>query len=91
VTFSFRFDLEKIKSPSGVAGSSRMRSGSFSAARRTFDVCSFHQCLMLARPPSLLRCMSLLMAQMRSAGCIRQCPLSGVTRKTCARAECFSV
>ena len=36
---------------SGVAGSSRMRSGSFAAARRTFDVCAFHQCLMLARPP----------------------------------------
>ena len=38
-----------------------------------------------------VQCMSLLLAQMRSADVIEQCPLSGVTRKTCARAECFSV
>src|SRR6202022_2999512 len=39
---------------------------------------------------SLVR-VSPFMAQMRSADCIEQCPLSGATRKTFARNEFFSV
>jgi hypothetical protein len=33
----------------------------------------------------------LVLAQMRSADCLGQCPLSGVTRKTFAHTEFFSV
>jgi hypothetical protein len=39
----------------------------------------------------LLQCMSPVMAQMRSADCIEQRPLSGVMQKTFAQAEFFSV
>jgi hypothetical protein len=39
--------------------------------------------------PVMLRCMSLLLARLRHANCIERCPLSGVTRKTCAHAEFF--
>jgi hypothetical protein len=39
----------------------------------------------------LLRCMSLFLALLRHADCIEQCPLSGITRKTFAQAEFFSV
>ena len=35
--------------------------------------------------------MSLLLAQMRSAECVEQCPSSGANRKTYARTEFFSV
>jgi hypothetical protein len=39
----------------------------------------------------LLSCVSPLLAQMGSADCIKQRPLSGVFRKTFARTEFFSV
>jgi hypothetical protein len=39
----------------------------------------------------LLRCMSLLLARLRHADRIEQCPLSGLTRKTFAQPEFFSV
>jgi hypothetical protein len=55
----------------------------------------------LQRPPQLaasfisnVTCLPsrlLLLAQMRSADCAEQCPLSGATRKTFAQAEFFSV
>ena len=38
---------------------------------------------------ALLRCMSPEMARLRHANCIERCPLSEVTRKTCAHAEFF--
>jgi hypothetical protein len=38
-----------------------------------------------------LRRRSLLLAQMRSGGCIEQCPMLRANRKTYARTEFFSV
>jgi hypothetical protein len=37
----------------------------------------------------ILRCMSPEVARLRHADCIEQCPLSEVTRKTCAHVEFF--
>jgi hypothetical protein len=42
-------------------------------------------------PHVAIRWKSPLLAQMRSADCIEQCQLSGVTRKTFAHTEFFSV
>src|SRR3981189_3210234 len=52
---------------------------------------SFH--LLLARPcrSALPRERFRSLARLRHADCIEQCPLSGVTRKTFARSEFFSV